>query len=462
MNFFQRLSHTGKFLLIMLLAVLLLIPQLLVWSLIRERERYSEEATEGVSDSWGKKQTISAPYCLFLPHDTFVNKSSSRVSSRSRDRDSDMEDFFYLFPDSISVDTRVRTELRHRGIFPSLLYVTEVTVRGTFPPLTGSLLEGLALEKEFLNNCWLIIGMSDPLGLNSSIYLQSDSEHSKVEFTPFLLQNSRSDIATFGCKASALPEWRNIDSAAWHFSYSYELRGSEALYFAGGAKVMEVSFLSDWEEVSFEGRRLPEEHEVGDSSSRAFWRVYNANTGIPQSGTHRQVEKFMSLLKSETNFYHSAQSLESGLFGVRFLPKFHVYKDVDRTVKYAILIIVLTFLMLFFLDILKKLDFPLILYILTGLALVLFYVLLLSLAEVVGFSWAFLISSLAIVGMITVYIYGFSRNVRNSLVVMITISVLYGMLYCILHWVSFPLLLGSIILFFILGFIMYLSLRLDW
>jgi inner membrane protein len=212
-------------------------------------------------------------------------------------------------------------------------------------------------------------------------------------------------------------------------------------------KITEAAITSSWNAPSFTGEFLPTERVIKDNGFSAQWKVIDVNRNFPQQWI-------------SSNYY-----ISSTVFGVKLFKSVDLYQKVMRTVKYAIMFIGLTFLVFFMIEVLNQENIKKmhpIRYLLIGSALVLFYSLLLSLSEHIGFLYAYVLASLSVIILITLY----SRSVlvKNSLVALIAgvLSVLYVYLYVILQLEDYALLIGSISIFSILGLVMYLTRNLDW
>ena len=210
-----------------------------------------------------------------------------------------------------------------------------------------------------------------------------------------------------------------------------------------------------WGNPSFTGRFLPEEREVTDSLTTARWSVLYVNTPLEQEWI------------SDGDYeYGSTRSLDyddsAATFGVTVLAGVDIYQKVYRAVKYGVLMILFTFLTFFFIDSIAKRRVPMIGYVLTGLAILLFYTLLLSVSEYLPFGWSYLIAAGAITIMISLYLRGFVQSKYPTLICAGILAILYTFLFVILQMESFPLLVGSLFLFIVLGLIMWLSQKLEW
>lgn len=438
--------------LILLLAVLLLIPEGLVFWLVNNRKQYFDEASSSIADSWGREQVLCSPYLIF-PKETTDSKGRIEQST------------WCFFPDSLSVEAEVHSEVRQRGIFKCMLYETDVVMEGFFSDIPREVLSMSGESVLKLERGHIALSIGDPLGLNSELRMQVMGDQA-LPLTPIDLEDAQQEGHTvFSVPLRSFKVLEQNPDKGFRFSCRFQLRGSQGVYFAGAGAKMQAKLKVDYPNVSYVGRRLPDTKLEQDGGWEAEWKLYNAGlvAGQGGGGNFERVSTLMKASSSSSSTYWGRDDYSDAYwFGAKLLSTHDIYSHVLRSVKYAILVIALTFLAFFFMDALMKYDFPLVCYLLTGLALILFYLLLLSFAEVVGFGWAYFISGVGIVGMVTLYVKGFVGNFKNALLIGLVLSVVYAMLYVILTLESFPLLVGSLLLFVILGLVMYFSQRLHW
>ncbi|MBI2589413.1 inner membrane CreD family protein, partial [Candidatus Berkelbacteria bacterium] len=201
---------------------------------------------------------------------------------------------------------------------------------------------------------------------------------------------------------------------------------------------------SNWGAPSFSGAFLPDTREITKNSFEASWKILDLNRGYPQSW-----------LGSTYNIYSSAS-------GVKLLAGVDGYDKATRSAKYALLVVVLTFLVFFFAEVFNRKKIHPIQYILVGLAMVLFYVLLISISEIAGFGAAYIISSIATVGLITLYSKSVLAHGKMALTQGSILAFLYLFIYIILQLEDYALIIGSVLLFSILAAVMYLSRKVNW
>jgi len=218
-----------------------------------------------------------------------------------------------------------------------------------------------------------------------------------------------------------------------------QLNGSSSISFIPIGQHTAVTVAGEWQSPSFIGSFSPES-TIDKKSFKASWNILSFNREIPEMWSD-----------------DSINDLGTNSFGVNLIETVDHYQQNMRSAKYALLFIALTFIVFFFVEIFTKKPIQFFQYVLVGIALILFYSLLLSLSEQIGFGWAYLIASAATISMITIYLYSLIKQKLAAFILAGIMFILYAFLYIILQIEDFALLFGSIFLFVILGVIMFVS-----
>lgn len=425
-SFWQRQATTIKGILIFFLLLVLLIPTSMVDSLISERQSRQAEAVAEVSSKWGQSQTLAGPV-LIVPYQVIQRAADGKEIARETK-------YAYFLPDELNVQSTVNPEKRHRGIFDVVLYSSQITMEGSFAqPVLASLVPPGA-EVQW-NKAALEFGIPDLRGLKDQVTLQWN-EQQRV-FEP--------GIPIPGVAGSGIHVALALDpvgTAAHRFRINVALKGSGSLFFTPLGKVTTVKMNSPWADPSFTGAFLPDEKNISASGFDASWKVLNLNRNYPQQWNSDQTV-----------------SIEESTFGVDFILPVDNYQKSTRSVKYAILFIGLTFLTVFFVEMRQERPVHPFQYALIGLALVIFYTLLVAISEQVPFNAAYLISALMTIGLTGLYAKALFESGRMALLVSGALTVLYGFLFVVLQQQDYALLIGSLGLFVILGVVMYFSRR---
>ncbi|MET4081723.1 inner membrane protein [Pedobacter sp. UYP30] len=424
-----------KLLLIGLLTLILLIPSSLIQNLIHERQTRQEEVTSEISDKWGDQQLVEGPV-MVLPYKKFINDKDPKGKITTKEVITNV----YILPEQLNMESKVVPQIRHRGIFDAVVYDTKVSVSGKFSELE--------LEKSGINpnmiqwdKAKIVIGLSDLKGMKNNPNLKLGGINYQVEpdFT---------SVKLFSNNLIALPDLSASKSTSLNFGFDLELRGSKELNFLPLGKSTKVHVSGNWNNPSFTGRYLPENPDITNSNFTANWKIPYFNRPFPQQW-------------EEANTSLISKSADAS-FGVKFMLSIDQYQKTMRTAKYGILIVLLTFISLFFTELLNKKKVHLLQYVLIGAAMIIYYALLLSFSEQVGFNIAYLIASVATIALISVFIASVLKNKKAALIFAVILSIFYGFIFVIIQLQDLALLCGSIGLFIIIAAMMFLSSKIDW
>lgn len=425
-----RRSITVKLFVIIVLAIVLMIPSLMIMALVEERRETRDEAVAEISATWGSPQRIVGPI-LSVPYRAYALDTAGRRVSFVVQR-------AHFLPEELTVSSVLHPEVRYRGIYQAVLYRADVAIGGRFlRPDFASL--GVRSEDVLWEEASVSVGIPDMRGVRDRIMLTWDGV--ARPFQPGVRSGS-----IFASGVSVALDASSLDTAAGShpFSIRLDVNGSGRLAFAPIGRVTTVDVRSTWSNPSFDGAFLPVRHEVGAGGFGAHWKVLDLNRNFPQ------------VLRTD--------DLELGAweFGVSLLIPVDSYQQTMRSVKYAALFIGLTFLSFFLIEVMGRMRVHAIQYLLVGSALVIFYLLLLSLSEYIAFGTAYLVAAGATVLLVALYVASVLRSARFAAIIAAVLVVLYGYLFVLLQLQDYSLLLGSIGLFAILAAVMYLTRRLDW
>jgi len=408
------------------LTLLLLIPALFVESLISERSSRRDAATLEVSQSWGGVQTLIGPI-LSIPFKEFSRDEKGVVSFTIR--------YAHFLPSTLFIRGSLNPEIRYRGIYEVALYNARFVIEGQFASPDMNKLR-ISPENTLWNDAVITFGISDLKGIRDTITLRWNA----------LRYSSEPGVLTDDVLATGITFKPNLNKtpSSYSFSLPLSINGSSEIRFVPAGEMTEVVLDSPWGNPSFVGSFLPHTRDVKRDSFHAEWKILNLNRNFPQAwiGSRYKV-------------------LESS-FGTSLYLPVDEYQQTSRSVKYALLFISLTFVAFFLSELIVKTAFHPIQYALIGLALILFYVMLLSLSEHMRFNLAYLIASSGVVVLVTVYTLWISAKRQISIVVFFVLAALYAFLFVTLQLQDYALLLGSIGLFLVLFIIMYLTRRIDW
>lgn len=421
-----RNSPTIKVLSIGILVLILLIPMSMISSLTRERSTRRDTAVQEIEQKWGSSQTITGPF-LTVPYRSYYQDEEDRLKYDIR--------HLHVLPRSLSVEGTIDPEIRYRGIYEAVLYNTELEISGDFtiPSLAQSSVEP---ENVMWDKAVFSVGITDMRGIQDNVRIRFGDVECRAN--PGL---ATLDIAASGlqCPTAVAGEQAESD-----FSLKLDLNGSEQIHLVPVGETTHLKLESKWPSPSFNGSFLPETRSVEETGFSASWEVLHLNRNYPQFW--------------EGNRFR----VDGSAFGVRLLVTADVYQKSTRISKYAIMFIVFTFAAFFFSEVINRKRVHPIQYVLIGLAIALFYVLLLSLSEHLNFDLAYILSAIAITAAITGYSKGILRSNTFTATVCGILVILYAYLYIVLQLEDYALIMGAVGLFIVLSLVMYLTRKIDW
>lgn len=404
-----------KLTIIFALSLLLLIPQAIIQNMVDERRGTEMEANMEVCEKWGGSRTVRGPV-LFIPGDTATNN-------------------VYLLPEVLDINSQVNTKRLKRGIYDFSVYESPVSLTGTF-----------ALPKELnaeqvthlkTDRAKLLFSINDFKGFMDYPTLSIGGKQVELQAEGMKLGND--DALSCPVEVNEI-----MGGGSAEFVLEVSLKGSSSISFIPVGRTTTLHVNSDCKTPSFAGRYLPADRHVTDTGFTADWKVLALN------------RDFTQVLKSRTELANV------GTMDVELKVPVEQYQKTTRTIKYAYLIILLTFGVVFLVENRRRTPIHPVQYALVGIALVLFYTLLLAFSEHIGFGFAYLIAALMTVGLISAFIQGLLKHRNATLAVGGLLAVLYTFIYVIMQLESYALLVGSIGVFVILAVAMYASQKIKW
>lgn len=418
--------YTIKGLITGFLILAMMIPALFIQELVREREQRQREVSGEVSQKWSSAQTLSGPY-IYLPYRSFETTEEGKTRSVQR--------YYWILPEQLDVEGKVDHEIRKRSIYQVLLYRTALSVKGQFAFRLPKELDSAAILWEDARIC---LGISDFMGIEERIVVRFQGND--YELSPGL---PATDIDAKGLSAPLSLEAADLGKP-WDMQTVLRVKGSGQLHFKPMSGNSVYQLRASWPNPSFDGNSLPSEKSVSDSGFTARWTFNKAN--LP----------FNTVLR---DFRMDDDAIA---FGVTLLQPANHYTKTTRSVKYALLFIGLTFALCFILEILQKRPLHPVQYVLVGMALVIFYTLLLSISEFLEFDRAYLVASSATVLLISLYAWSHFRKSTTAWLFSAVLGGLYGFIFVLIRLEDTALLVGSIALFLVLAVIMYASRKVRW
>jgi inner membrane protein len=427
-DFWTRNSLTFRAILVGFLILVLLIPAAFIGNLVHERAGRQKEVQAEVSSKWAGEQTITGPLVVVPYLEKVAGEDKKVVIIRKN---------AVFLPEKLLVNGKIDPQTRYRSIFKITVYDADISLEGDFPALPFSELR-IAPGDLLLDEAVICFGLSDFKGIREQVIMDWGQE--RLPFNAGLPDDAPMPNGLMA------PIHLDMARAATptHFSMSLKLKGSEHLFFTPVGKTTEVHLNSPWANPSFDGEFLPEKKSISGQGFTADWKVLHLNRNYPQAW-------------KDGHF----KIMESA-FGPRLYQSSDGYAKTERSVKYALLFIMLTFLLYFFIEILQKKRVHPLQYVLVGMALCVFYLLLLSLSEYIGFNGAYAIAATAIIMMVTLYTRTVFRQWKVAVLFGAVLAFLYTVIFILIQLQDWALLFGSIGLFVVLALVMYFSRKLDW
>jgi len=448
--FFSSLSF--KFGMIAALLVVLQIPLLLFHLLQADRTDHQEQAETEVSQLWGGYQTICAPVLKF---GAVVKQTRERTEDGKKVQEQvDAPFLLTVLPDELDMAGEVSPEVRTRGIYQIPLHSTSVEMKGKFV-LPADVWPAGATNQTLL----AVISISDTRGVKSARFVIDGKElplrPGSAESVYERLKLSLGSLASTRGRSGGYESYRgnslvcDLDLADWapgaekEFTLALRVNGSGPLLFSPMGRNCSLALKGTWPSPSFTGDILPDEREVTDDGFAASWHVMELNRPYPQSWVGEGFE------------------IRGADIGVSLVLPANFYQQVSRSAKYATLFIIIVLVSLLIAERLARAIIHPLQYVVASLALVMFYMLLLSLSEHMAFPLAYLVSTLVITAMTAVYCGAIFRRCSTALGIGGLMLVAYGAIFAILQLESMALLLGTAILLLLLAALMFVTAKIN-
>jgi inner membrane protein len=421
-SFFDRYAYALKAAIIVVLIMVLLIPANMIQNLIWERRDRQEEASKEVSSRWGNEQNITGPV-LAVPY---------KASPGNEDT------YVYLLPENLKINGELLPEKLQRGIFNVAVYNAKLQLSGAF---SGTAIASLNISPSALDweHASLLIGISDLHGIDNQVQMMWNGKN--YLFNPGVVN---SDLFTSGIQSPVAITPGDTSAMAGNFTVDVGVKGSGRISFSPIGKTTTVAINSSWPSPSFDEAFPPKTRRVDDKGFAASWQVQHLNRSYPQSWEGKKFN------------IHSAD------FGIKLFMPAESHQMSMRAVKYAIMIIGLTFFVFYFIELSQRRALHPIQYALIGLALCIFYTLLISISEQINFFMAYIIASVLTIGLIIAYTAAAFKSTRIAAGIGATLTLIYAFIYVIISAEDQALLMGSLGLFIILALIMYFSTTIKW
>jgi inner membrane protein len=428
-----------KTILIGALALSLLIPLVMIQGTVSERAQLRNHVVSTLTESAFSQQKLTGPV-LFIPYRKTIRNTTLVGEKQIKTVKEEYQNGTLRFlPDSLKIHADTPVETRYRGIYKALQFLADTKLSGEF-----------LLPKNFgVDNpedyTWgqaiLAVGVTDNRGIRGNPSLSWAGE----EFS--FASGTETDILMNGVHAK-LNKLSPATINKYAFNISIKLRGMGLLEFMPIGKQTIVTMASSWPHPSFVGSFLPDSRKVSDAGFSASWQTTHLSTNLNQA-----FEKCES---------KSCVGWTGAGLGTSFIQPVDIYQQAERTVKYGFLFIALTFIAFFLFEVIKRLAIHPIQYTLVGVALAMFFLLLISLSEHMRFGTAYAIAASACIVLISFYVTHVLRSKAMAVGFATGLSAIYGALYVLIQAEDYSLLMGSALLFGLLAGLMFITRKIDW
>jgi inner membrane protein len=416
------------------LMAVLLVPLSMMYLIVAEREGRRDQVAHEISVEAGGPQRLAGPV-LVVPYRYSTTDNAGRTTVAVAQA--------CFLPESLDVSGRIDPEIRRRSLFPVVTYRSHFRVQGQFKPVVLTHLRR-APEQVLWDDATVAFGVSDPRGIARQLALTLGGQ--QRPFMPGI-----SDVGLFATGVHADAAGMASSTTPLQFAFDVDLNGTREINFLPAGDNTTVKIESSWPHPSFAGAPLPEERRVEAGGFTATWRVPYFGRGYPSVWTTDAQAGSSLQLQAATS-----------VFGVGLIQPVDIYQQTERAVKYAVLFIVTTYVIAFVWEITGGVVGHPVQYLFVGFALCLFYMLLLSLSEHIGFDAAYAAAAAATTALLGWYWTWVMRGAHRRWLMAAALAGLYSYLYLLLRLEEYALLAGSVGLFTMLALVMFLTRRIDW
>lgn len=442
-----KTSITARMLMIGFLILILLFPLSYISSLITERMQRQQEVVKEINQKWGKEVLIYGPI-LKVPYKTYKEKFiSNQITKQLQKETQEVVKYAYFFPSELTIDSDINPNEKERGIYKTAVYQSSIEMHGSFNQPDFSE-EGIKPEDILWNKAKFIIETSNLKGVNELVAIKINKNSypftSKYEkSTQEYYVGDYVNLHKLESKSLAIQDTPSKTPVS--FSISLKINGSKQIRFIPIGKETNVNIVSNWKTANFIGEYLPlNSDKITEEGFDAKWKVLDINRPFPQQS------------------FKGIPDLKDYAFGVNFMIPVDEYQKSERSVKYGFLVIGLTFLIFFLIQTMSKISIHPFQYLMIGVALTMFYTLLISISEHSSFLKAYMIAGTSVVLLISLYSKSILKNLKFPLFIGVSLTALYAFIFVIIQLENYALLVGSIGLFIILASVMFASRKIDW
>ncbi len=436
-----KTSITARMLMVGFLVIILLIPLSYINSLINERAFRQNDVVNEINEKWGNNVLVYGPI-LKLPYKTYTETKTYNEKTKTYFKETQTHiKYAYIFPENLNSKVSVKSKTLKRGNFESAVYTSKMNFSGNYikPQLA---LKDIKDEDIVWNKASIIIKTSNLKGIKNEMLINLNNSKYAFE-TNFNNSNDTylNELESAFIKKEDLPF-----DASKNFDFTMTFNGSKQIEIIPIGKTTTMNMTSNWADPSFMGNYLPndETKDISKDGFKADWKVLHINRAFSQLHLNK------------------TPNLNQFAFGTKFMVMVDEYQKSERSAKYGFLVIGLTFLIFFLIQTMSKIDIHPFQYLMIGIALTMFYTLLVSISEHSNFLKAYLIAGASVIVLITLYSKSILKALKFPLFIGLSLTALYTFIYVIIQLENYALLVGSIGLFLILAIVMFVSRKIDW
>jgi len=435
-----KTSITARMLMVGALILVLLIPLTYVNILIEERSYRQQDVVGEINQKWGNDVMLYGPI-LKLPYKTYSETSTFNEKTKTYLKETKTHiNYAYVFPEELDIDASVKSKTLHLGNFESAVYTSDMEIMGTYksPTLKS---KGIKTEDIIWNNTAILFRTTNLKGIKNemNISINGDAYDFETNFNDNTSGNHLDELET-----GFLNEKLIKNNFKFNMSVTYD--GTNQIQVIPVGKTTTMKMTSNWADPGFIGNYSPDDEtrSITKEGFKVDWKVLSINRAFSQL------------------YLNKIPHLNQFAFGTKFVVLVDEYQKSERSAKYGFLVIGLTFLVFFLIQTMSKIHIHPFQYLMIGLALIMFYTLLVSISEHSNFLKAYIIAGVSVVLLITLYSKSILKNLKFSALIGLSLTALYAFIYVIIQLENYALLVGSIGLFLILTAVMFVSRKIDW
>ncbi len=438
-------SLTLKMFTVGFLIIVMLIPLSYIKELIRERKFNQEEVIAKIDKKWGEELLLYGPI-LKIPYkyytkETLLNEQTKKYYTKKTEEIK----YAYFFPNTLDEKVNIKTQERHLGMYKEMVYNSDIKISGNFETPNFKALD-IKEEDVVWKKAKIIIKTSNLKGITKQVVMRLNE--SDYTFKPvYNNQKERYNELKSHTLLSDIIKETDLQTKdeKINFNLDIPINGSKQFRIIPIGKETKLNIKSNWNTNEFIGDFSPIESEkVGANGFEKNWKVLHINRPFSQQ------------------FLNKLPNLNDFAFGVNFRSPVNEYQKNTRAVKYGFLLIGLTFLIFFLIQSISKINIHPFQYLMIGIALTMFYTLLIAITEHSNFEKAYIIAGASVVILISLYSKSILKNIKFPLLIGASLASLYTFIYVIIQLEEYALLVGSIGLFIILAIVMYVSRKIKW